>query len=141
MIYVSAHGSNEVRRKFTESITWWFIDKQLSRYKNLNISIDITKIDDAQGTCVYDDDTFHIEVDPTLKGGNFIECLLHELIHVEQHLKDLYEINDDHEHIPYVDRLFEQDAYTRSELLCQEYINKEWIAYARRSTKIRDLVA
>ena len=93
MIYVSAHGSNEVRRKFTESITWWFIDKLLPRYKNLNISIDITKIDDAQGTCVYDGDTFHIEIDSTLKGEIFIECLLHELVHVEQHLKDLYETN------------------------------------------------
>ena len=59
MIYVTATGSNEVRRKFAESITWWFIDKQLPRYKNLNISIDIIKIDYAQGTCVYDDETFH----------------------------------------------------------------------------------
>tara|TARA_B100000575_G_C23097780_1_gene633234 strand:- start:354 stop:779 length:426 start_codon:yes stop_codon:yes gene_type:complete len=141
MIYVSAHGTNEVRRKFTEAITWWFIDKQLPRYRNLTISIDIIKIDDAQGTCVYDGETFHIEIDPTLKGGTFIECLLHELVHVEQHLKDLYEINNEHEHIPYVDRLFEQDAYRRSEILCQEYINKEWTDYAKRSSKIRDLVA
>ena len=141
MIYVTATGSNEVRRKFAESITWWFIDKQLPRYKNLNISIDIIKIDDAQGTCVYDDETFHVEIDPKLKGQDFIECLLHELVHVEQHLKDLYEINDDHEHIPYIERVFEQDAYARSELLCQEYINKEWINYAKRSTKIRNLVA
>ena len=73
----------------------------------------------------------------------FIECLLHELVHVEQHLKNLYEINKEHQHIPYTDRVFEQDAYTRSELLCEEYINREWTNYAKRSAKrkIRDLVA
>ena len=106
-----------MRRRFTEAITWWFIDKQLSRYRNLNISIDITKVDDAQGTCIYDGEVFHIEVDRSLKGKDFIECLLHELVHVEQHLKNLYEINKEHQHIPYTDRVFEQDAYTRSELL------------------------
>ena len=141
MLYVSAHGSNKVRRRFTEAITWWFIDKQLSRYRNLNISIDITKVDDAQGTCIYDGEVFHVEVDRSLKGKDFIECLLHELVHVEQHLKNLYEINKEHQHIPSADRVFQQDAYTRSELLCEEYINKEWTDYARRSTKIRDLVA
>tara|TARA_S200000501_G_scaffold378378_1_gene440656 strand:+ start:2467 stop:2895 length:429 start_codon:yes stop_codon:yes gene_type:complete len=142
MIYVTAIGSNKVRRKFAEAITWWFINKQLPRYRNLTIHLDLFSVTDVQGSCVnHGDNEFVIEVDTKLLGGDFIECLIHELIHVEQHLKNLYEINEKHDHIPYFERLFEQDAYARSEILCKEYINREWTDYARKSKKIRDLVA
>lgn len=121
-LYVNAYGSNFQKRKLSEDVTWWFIDKQLSRYKNLDIQIDLVKIDDVNGSCVYhENNTFEIEIDKRLDGDDFVSCILHELIHVEQHLKKMHGIDGIDQDIPYLEKPYEKDAYKRSEVLLKEY--------------------
>lgn len=141
-LYVHSYGSNIQKRRLAEDISWWFINKQLPRYKNLDIQIDLLNLDDVNGSCVYlENNEFEIEIDKRLRGEDLASCILHELIHVEQHLKNLYDINNCNTDIPYLDRPYEKDAYERSEILLEEYINNIWKDKDGRSTKVWDLVA
>ena len=142
MIYVHSYGSNIQKRRLVEDVAWWFIDKQLPRYKNLDIQIDLIKLNDVDGSGVdYGQNEFEIEIDKRLRGDDLATCVLHELIHVEQHLRNLYDINKCDESMPYLDRPYEKDAYERSEILLKEYINSIWKDTDEKSTKVWDLVA
>ena len=121
-IFIFTWGGRKSQRQLAEDITAWYINKKLPRYKNLNIEIDLEKIDDVQGYCVeIDKRTFSVVIDKRLQGDDFITCLFHELTHVEQHLRNKFGIREDNDNIHYLDRLYEIDAYTKQEQLLEEY--------------------
>ena len=121
-IYILIDGGTKKQRQLIEDVTSWFVNKELPRYKNLNIEIDLEKIDDAEGYCLeVDKREFHIQIDKRLKGDDFVTCLFHELTHVEQHLRNKFGIKDDVDHLDYFDRPYEIDAYEKQEQLLEEY--------------------
>ena len=121
-IFIFTWGGKKSQRQLAEDITLWYINEKLPRYKNLNIEIDLEKIDDVQGYCVeIDKRTFSVVIDKRLQGDDFITCLFHELTHVEQHLRNKFGIREDNDNIHYLDRPYEIDAYTKQEQLLEEY--------------------
>ena len=121
-IFIFTWGGKKSQRQLVEDITLWYINEKLPRYKNLNIEIDLEKIDDVQGYCVeIDKRTFSVVIDKRLQADDFITCLFHELTHVEQHLRNKFGIREDNDNIHYLDRLYEIDAYTKQEQLLEEY--------------------
>ena len=121
-IFIFTWGGRKSQRQLAEDITAWYINKKLPRYKNLNIEIDLEKIDDVQGYCVeIDKRTFSVVIDKRLQGDDFITCLFHELTHVEQHLRNKFGIREDNDNIHYLDRPYEIDAYAKQEQLLEEY--------------------
>ena len=121
-IFILTWGGKKSQRQLVEDITSWYINTKLPRYKNLNIEIDLEKIDDAQGFCTeIDKREFHIQIDKRLQGDDFVTCLFHELTHIEQHLRNKFGINDDNGKIHYFDRPYEIDAYAKQEQLLEEY--------------------
>ena len=121
-IFILTWGGKKSQRQLAEDITSWYINTKLPRYKNLNIEIDLEKIDDAQGFCTeIDKREFHIQIDKRLQGDDFVTCLFHELTHVEQHLRNKFGIKDDVDHLDYFDRPYEIDAYIKQEQLLEEY--------------------
>ena len=67
-IYILIDGGTKKQRQLIEDVTSWFVNKELPRYKNLNIEIDLEKIDDAEGYCLeVDKREFHIQIDKRLK--------------------------------------------------------------------------
>ena len=94
-VFIFTNGGKKSQRQLVENITSWYINTKLPRYKNLNIEIDLEKIDDAQGFCTeIDKREFHIQIDKRLQGDDFVTCLFHELTHVEQHLRNKFGIKD-----------------------------------------------
>ena len=121
-IFIFTWGGKKSQRQLAEDITLWYINEKLPRYKNLNIEIDLEKIDDVQGYCVeIDKRTFSVVIDKRLQGDDFITCLFHELTHVEQHLRNKFGIREDNDNIHYLDRPYEIDAYAKQEQLLEEY--------------------
>ena len=121
-IFILTWGGKKSQRQLAEDITSWYINTKLPRYKNLNIEIDLEKIDDAQGFCTeIDKREFYIQIDKRLQGDDFVTCLFHELTHVEQHLRNKFGIKDEVDHLDYFDRPYEIDAYSKQEQLLEEY--------------------
>jgi len=121
-VFIFTNGGKKSQRQLVENITSWYINTKLPRYKNLNIEIDLEKIDDAQGFCTeIDKREFHIQIDKRLEGDDFITCVFHELTHIEQHLRNKFGINDDNDKIYYLDKPYEIDAYIKQEQLLEEY--------------------
>ena len=121
-VFIFTNGGKKSQRQLVEDITSWYINAKLPRYKNLNIEIDLEKIDDAQGFCTeIDKREFYIQIDKRLQGDDFVTCLFHELTHVEQHLRNKFGIKDEVDHLDYFDRPYEIDAYIKQEQLLEEY--------------------
>ena len=87
--FVIVNGGTQKQRWLVEDITWWFCNKYFNRFKSFNIEIDLEKIEgEVQGWCMHiDGNVCHVSVDKRQKGDDFITCVLHELVHVKQHLK------------------------------------------------------
>ena len=132
--FVIVNGGTKKQRDLVHEIAWWFCDKYFNRFKSWNIEIDLEKIKGkVQGWCMHiDGNACHIEIDKRLKGDDFITCVLHELVHVKQHLKK--ELKDDngcfsmwkgnvihHSDSNYYDLPWEKEAYELQEVLLNEY--------------------
>tara|TARA_Y100001963_G_scaffold151339_1_gene233995 strand:- start:870 stop:1262 length:393 start_codon:yes stop_codon:yes gene_type:complete len=123
-IYILIDGGTKKQRQLIEDVTSWFVNKELPRYKNLNIEIDLEKIDDAEGYCLeVDKREFHIQIDKRLKGDDFVTCLFHELTHVEQYLRNKFGIKDVKDNTNYLYEEYEIDAYIKQEKLLKEWKN------------------
>ena len=133
--FVIVNGGTQKQRWLVEDISWWFCDKYFNRFKSWNIEIDLEKIEGkVQGWCMHiDGNACHVTIDKRLKGDDFITCVLHELVHVKQHLKkELKDVNhgcfsmwkgsvihlDD---TNYYDLPWEKEAYELQEVLLNEY--------------------
>ena len=133
--YLFINGGTKKQRDLVHEIAWWFCDKYFNRFKSWNIEIDLEKIEGkVQGWCMHiDGNACHVTIDKRLKGDDFITCVLHELVHVKQHLKkELKERKPDsqemwkgkkiiQEYYNYYDLPWEKEAYELQEVLLNEY--------------------
>ena len=123
-IHVIAEGGTKNQREFATELTCWYINKELPRYKNLSVEIDLVKLDTHGYIDKVDNRQFQIEINKKLKGDDFITCIFHELTHMEQFLRNRLGINEDNDNIHYLDRAYEIDAYEKQEELLEEWKNE-----------------
>tara|TARA_Y100000992_G_C21044402_1_gene386509 strand:+ start:59 stop:448 length:390 start_codon:yes stop_codon:yes gene_type:complete len=123
-VHVTAEGGTKNQREFATELTCWYINKELPRYKNLSVEIDLVKLDTHGYIDKVDNREFQIEINKKLKGDDFITCIFHELTHMEQFLRNRLGINEDNDNIYYLDRAYEIDAYEKQEELLEEWKNE-----------------
>ena len=123
-VHVTAEGGTKNQREFATELTCWYINKELPRYKNLSVEIDLVKLDTHGYIDKVDNRQFQIEINKKLKGDDFITCIFHELTHMEQFLRNRLGINEDNDNIHYLDRAYEIDAYEKQEELLEEWKNE-----------------
>ena len=123
-VHVTAEGGTKNQREFATELTCWYINKELPRYKNLSVEIDLVKLDTHGYIDKVDNREFQIEINKKLKGDDFITCIFHELTHMEQFLRNRLGINEDNDNIYYLDRAYEIDAYEKQEELLEECKNE-----------------
>ena len=123
-VHVTAEGGTKNQREFATELTCWYINKELPRYKNLSVEIDLVKLDTHGYIDKVDNRQFLIEINKKLKGDDFITCIFHELTHMEQFLRNRLGINEDNDNIYYLDRAYEIDAYEKQEELLEEWKNE-----------------
>ena len=102
-VHVTAEGGTKNQREFATELTCWYINKELPRYKNLSVEIDLVKLDTHGYIDKVDNRQFQIEINKKLKGDDFITCIFHELTHMEQFLRNRLGINEDNDNIHYLD--------------------------------------
>ncbi len=123
-VHVITEGGTKNQREFATELTCWYINKELPRYKNLSVEIDLVKLDTHGYIDKVDNRQFLIEINKKLKGDDFITCIFHELTHMEQFLRNRLGINEDNDNIHYLDRAYEIDAYEKQEELLEEWKNE-----------------
>ena len=123
-VHVITEGGTNNQREFETELTCWYINKELPRYKNLSVEIDLVKLDTHGYIDKVDNRQFLIEINKKLKGDDFITCIFHELTHMEQFLRNRLGINEDNDNIYYLDRAYEIDAYEKQEELLDEWKNE-----------------
>ena len=123
-VHVITEGGTKNQREFATELTCWYINKELPRYKNLSVEIDLVKLDTHGYIDKVDNRQFQIEINKKLKGDDFITCIFHELTHMEQFLRNRLGINEDNDNIYYLDRAYEIDAYEKQEELLEEWKNE-----------------
>lgn len=123
-VHVITEGGTKNQREFATELTCWYINKELPRYKNLSVEIDLVKLDTHGYIDKVDNREFQIEINKKLKGDDFITCIFHELTHMEQFLRNRLGINEDNDNIYYLDRAYEIDAYEKQEELLEEWKNE-----------------
>tara|TARA_B100000424_G_scaffold4766_1_gene3538 strand:- start:1019 stop:1408 length:390 start_codon:yes stop_codon:yes gene_type:complete len=123
-VHVITEGGTKNQREFATELTCWYINKELPRYKNLSVEIDLVKLDTHGYIDKVDNRQFQIEINKKLKGDDFITCIFHELTHMEQFLRNRLGINEDNDNIHYLDRAYEIDAYEKQEELLEEWKNE-----------------
>ncbi len=123
-VHVITEGGTKNQREFATELTCWYINKELPRYKNLSVEIDLVKLDTHGYIDKVDNREFQIEINKKLKGDDFITCIFHELTHMEQFLRNRLGINEDNDNIHYLDRAYEIDAYEKQEELLEEWKNE-----------------
>lgn len=91
MNYVEVIGGRKHKRELAETVVAWCINKLLSRYRTLDVTVKLTNCFNTHGAYGYclsiTDREFEIEVDKTLSLREFIETLCHEMVHVKQYAK------------------------------------------------------
>ena len=84
MILVDVYGDGK-EHDLIEDIANFAIDTLMPRVTNLEVEIEVGR-HDTEGGCVADGRFFQIEVDSKIKGDDLITCVLHEMVHVWQHV-------------------------------------------------------
>lgn len=99
----------------------YFAKQQLfPRHKHVYINIEAIRNEGVHGDCMHEDDReFTIRYDKSLTPQEIITTLMHEMIHVEQHLRN-FEFDYS---LPYFDRPHEIDAHKREVELMEAYTN------------------
>jgi hypothetical protein len=133
-LYTSGYNYSKKR---CEKIVNWFIQKELPRYK-LDIIVNHRGMmrDEVYGwvgviDCDHRPRAFEIEMHNRLSPEHYTVVLLHELWHINQHVKgalrDKYGKRHwrgiDHSHLDYSDQPWEQQAFIMEKVLYEEYLN------------------
>jgi hypothetical protein len=140
MNYVNVIGSTKMKRDLVESAVIFCISELMPRMRTLEIEVNIKNLknEGVAGQCYEGDGKrdFYIDVDKNLTGGEMLETVCHEMVHVWQgatrKMKDLDgfrkmymgKIYDDT--IAYEDEPWEIEAYAmQGDLLkkfAEEYV-------------------
>ena len=128
---ISVYGTNYYKRKLTECVVDFCIEKLIPRMKTLDIYIDLdNNMDTADGYCYsVNPREFVLQIDNRLKGDDFITAVCHEMVHVKQYAKgELTEKGAVQTLEEYLELWYEKEAYKMQEILLEQF--KE----SRRST-------
>jgi len=124
------------RRKLCTSVSCWFLNKFLSRYKiNVKITHRSLKKDHVYGYCDYVGTSYRprnflIELDTYMNEELYIKTLLHEFTHLRQWVTGSLKVHQGKmqynkqliEDIEYFSQPHEIEAREQEEVLYQEYI-------------------
>lgn len=135
MLFLELSGYN-YSKKLCESVVSWFIQKYLPRHKlEIEVSHRGMMREGFYGLCTVQDcdyrpRSFLIELHNKMNREFYIQTLLHELVHVRQHVRG--ELKDrgskrlwkgvDHSATDYDDQPWEVEAYDLEVKLCKEYL-------------------
>tara|TARA_B100000575_G_C23143302_1_gene666130 strand:- start:4945 stop:5313 length:369 start_codon:yes stop_codon:yes gene_type:complete len=93
-------------------------EEMFPRHKHISINITAINNEGVNGDCLDEDDReFTIRFDKSLSDDELITTLLHEMVHVDQHLRK-FNFNYD---LPYEERPHEIDAFERETILMEEF--------------------
>lgn len=88
MNYVNVMGATEWKRALVEDVVDFCITELMPRMRTLEIEVNIKnlKSEGVAGWCYEGEDNrdFYIDVDKNLTGGELIETVCHEMVHVWQ---------------------------------------------------------
>ena len=88
MNYVNVMGATEWKRALVEDVVDFCITELMPRMRTLEIEVNIKnlKSEGVSGWCYEGEDNrdFYIDVDKNLTGGELIETVCHEMVHVWQ---------------------------------------------------------
>jgi len=136
MLTLYTEGYNYSKRR-CERIVNWFISKELSRYKLEIVVNHRGMMRDYVFGWVYVTDCdwrpreFEIELHNQMTPEHYTKTLLHELWHVNQHVKGAlrdkrgkrYWRGINHSNTDYSDQPWEQQAFIMENILYEEYLN------------------
>ena len=101
-----------------EEAFFWALKELMPRKKNLDVTLEIKPLEDAAGYHWMEyKGTHFIELDPNQTPNDFLCCLFHEMVHIRQAERGIY--ND--ESIPYRERPVEIEAYSLQEELLSKW--------------------
>ena len=95
MNLIEVNGGNKTQREICQKVVHHMISKLLSRFRTLDITVDLVKIkSDAIGFCMMLDTNrnFNIELDKNIGIKEMVQALCHEMVHVKQYARN--EMND-----------------------------------------------
>jgi len=88
MNYINVIGSTKMKRALVESAVIFCISELMPRMRTLEIEVNIKnlKSEGVAGWCYEGDNNrdFYIDVDKSLTGGELLETVCHEMVHVWQ---------------------------------------------------------
>lgn len=89
MIFVNVHGGSKSQRRLAESAVHWYIRKFLPKVRNLDIDVQIKKLNRAtNGFCTrIDQREYDIELHSKMSVAELAATIIHEMIHVKQYVK------------------------------------------------------
>ena len=122
-MFIEFKNTNKRQQRTIEAALWFAKSYLLPRHKIDEIEIESVKDLDIFGDCYDTDDrSFYIRVNKNLSEEDLLTTIFHEFVHIKQHIRneyDLFAINDDK--VAYLDRPYEQEAFTMQEELLEEY--------------------
>lgn len=134
MNYIEVNGSTKKKRELVEDVVYFCINRLMPRMRTLDINVNLTKIEDAEGfCCCVDPRSFEIEIQKSLEGDDLITCVAHEMVHAWQYavgtLKQTTGCRDfwkgkEYTGTAYSKQPWERQAYRMQEVLLEEF--KEW---------------
>lgn len=86
---VTCEGGKAHEREIAYKTVHWCIKKLLPKYRTLDITVKIKKLDGVFGYCMEEDTnrTFTIEVAKGLSLYDLVSTICHEMVHVKQYAK------------------------------------------------------
>lgn len=124
-------GGSKIKRELAHSVLQWYIKKYLTRYKNLDITVQIKRLaDDYQGLCFrVDKKEFVLDISISLSLKDTCIALLHECVHMKQNLKNELKYTGfsvlwkgvDHKDTDYYSQPWEVEAIKLEEVLFKAY--------------------
>ena len=90
---IFSHSGYGYSKTICQTTTTWFLNKHLSEYEigNLEVVHKGLKRDDSWGYCDNIDGGYRIELQSGMRKELYIRTLIHELIHVDQNVRGLFD--------------------------------------------------
>lgn len=120
MIYVD--GGKAKQREAAMDATIFVWNALFPRINRCSIDIHLCNLDDKTGDCLeLDDREFEIRIDKNQGFEDFMTCVMHEMIHVKQHIRKEFKDYDFKTYDEYINHPAEKEAYA-----LQEELYKKW---------------